>query len=245
MIRWSVPGPPATSARHPQSAPSGNHGWPLQRSTHSSAVPTPDPRNEGAAPLRRLLPNRQSSHDRGGWRQGSPPLHSDSSPLVVSPARPGHRSDADPLAPTRTDLAEKTAFRGDGFRRRENVGQPLVVVPAHSAIASARTLSRIPAFNVVAGTTSTSTPSSSASSLCNAAKHTTPTPLSRSTSRSTSLASVSSPRATLPKTRALRAPRRAASSRTARRCRRKRRPSRVSGSPSRSGGAGTRSTETR
>ena len=60
-----------------------------------------------------------------------------------------------------------------GRQRRsggEDVDQPLVVVATHTALASARTSPRIAGLSVAAGTTSTSTPSSTVSSLFNPAQ---------------------------------------------------------------------------
>jgi hypothetical protein len=135
-----------------------------------------------------------------------------------------------------------TKVGADRVGRGNDVVQALRVPTAHSGIASASTWSRMPSLSESMGTTSTSTPSRSASSRVIPARATSPTSGPSSTSRSMSLVAVSSPRATLPNSLGLCAPRRASTSTTARRRRRSRRPRGVSGSPRRSATAGRTST---
>jgi len=85
-------------------------------------------------------------------------------------------------------------------------------VSSHKGIASASTCDARPTLRFAAGTTSTSRLRVSAISRSRPRRPRRPTSPRRSTSRSTSLALVSSPRATLPNTRTFVAPRRSAAS---------------------------------
>lgn len=102
----------------------------------------------------------------------------------------------------------------DAPDRLADVAQAFQVV-SHSGIASRRTRSRIRAFRPRSVTTSTWQPRTVSRSIRSPPKSKRVRPGSRSTSRSMSLSSSSSPRAAEPKTRTLRAPWRAAVSRIA------------------------------
>src|SRR5579884_231003 len=102
----------------------------------------------------------------------------------------------------------------DSLNRGEDVLQALVIMAAHTGCASARTKRATPDLRSPAGIRSTLTPRSASRSRSARPSPTSPMPGGTSTSRSMSLAAVSSPRTTLPKTRTFVSPYRAAISRT-------------------------------
>ncbi len=127
----------------------------------------------------------------------------------------------------------------NGLDGVDDVGQPLLVVTAHSGIASCSASARTAGRRPSAGTTSTGAPRTSLSSRSNCPNVTRLDRGERSTRMSTSLSSVSWPRATLPNTLTLDVPYLSAVASTCRRRCLRRRPRGESGKPGRASGAGS------
>ena len=105
----------------------------------------------------------------------------------------------------------------NAFDRFQDVAQPLGRI-SQSGMASLKTRSRIRSLSICGVTKSTGSGNRSRRSMSNPPRSSNPRPASRSTKRSGSLQSSSSPRATEPKARTLQAPCRTASARIASPC---------------------------